>query len=83
MTTETVETTNIFGIRAIIEAIESGSTINKVYLQKGLRGELFYELNKLIKTHNHTSCKVPVEKLDRLSNFSTGTLQLVWFLLKS
>jgi hypothetical protein len=24
--------TTIFGIRAIIEAIESGSTINKVYL---------------------------------------------------
>ena len=46
----TAETTNIFGIRAIIEAIESGSTINKVYLQKGLRGNLFYELDKLIKT---------------------------------
>ena len=49
MTTEKTETENILGIRAIIEAIESGSTINKVYLQKGLRGELFYELNKLIK----------------------------------
>lgn len=70
MTTEKIETTNIFGIRAIIEAIESGSTINKVYLQKGLRGELFYELNKLIKTHNLTTSMVPVEKLDRLSKNS-------------
>jgi 23S rRNA (guanosine2251-2'-O)-methyltransferase len=61
------ETTNIFGIRAIIEAIESGSTINKIYLQKGLRGELFYELNKLIKTKNLTTSMVPVEKLNRLS----------------
>jgi hypothetical protein len=25
---------NIFGIRAIIEAIESGATVNKVYIQK-------------------------------------------------
>ena len=43
------EMTNIFGIRAIIESIESGSTINKIYLQKGLRGNLFYELDKLIE----------------------------------
>jgi len=66
----TTETTHIFGIRAIIEAIESGSTINKIYLQKGLRGELFYELNKLIKTKSLTTSMVPVEKLDRLSKNS-------------
>ena len=63
----TTEATNIFGIRAIIEAIESGSSINKIYLQKGLRGELFYELNKLIKTKKLTTSLVPVEKLNRLS----------------
>ena len=61
------ETTNIFGIRAIIEAIESGSTINKVYLQKGLRGNLFYELDKLIKSKKIATSTVPVEKLNRLS----------------
>ncbi len=59
--------TNIFGIRAIIEAIESGSTINKIYLQKGLRGNLFYELDKLIKEKKLTTSMVPVEKLNRLS----------------
>jgi 23S rRNA (guanosine2251-2'-O)-methyltransferase len=63
----TTETTHIFGIRAIIEAIESGSTINKIYLQKGLRGELFYELNKLVKSKSLTTSMVPVEKLNRLS----------------
>ena len=60
------ENTNIFGIRAIIEAIESGSTINKVYLQKGLRGELFFQLEKLIKEKKISISMVPVEKLDRL-----------------
>ena len=64
------ESTNIFGIRAIIEAIESGSTINKIYLQKGLRGNLFYELDKLIKVKKLTTSIVPVEKLDRLSKRS-------------
>ena len=59
--------TTIFGIRAIIEAIDSGSTINKIYLQKGLKGNLIYELDKLIKSHNITTSNVPIEKLNRLS----------------
>jgi 23S rRNA (guanosine2251-2'-O)-methyltransferase len=59
--------TTIFGLRAIIEAIESGSTINKVYLQKGLRGDIFYQLDKLIKSNKIATSLVPVEKLDRLS----------------
>jgi 23S rRNA (guanosine2251-2'-O)-methyltransferase len=59
--------TTIFGLRAIIEAINSGSTINKVYLQKGLRGTLFFELELLIKKNKIAISFVPVEKLDRLS----------------
>ena len=59
--------TTIFGLRAIIEAIQSGSTINKVYLQKGLRGNLFFELETLIKKNKIATSFVPVEKLDRLS----------------
>ena len=41
--------TQIFGIRAIIEAINAGETIDKVFLQKGLRGELFTELESLLR----------------------------------
>lgn len=66
----TTETTNIFGIRAILEAIESGSSINKIYLQKGLRGNLYFDLDKKIKEHKLTTSIVPVEKLDRLSKYS-------------
>ena len=62
-----MENTPIFGLRAIIEAIDSGSTINKVYLQKGLRGSLFFELETRIKKERITTSFVPVEKLDRLS----------------
>ncbi|PWG06534.1 23S rRNA (guanosine(2251)-2'-O)-methyltransferase RlmB [Polaribacter aquimarinus] len=61
------ETTTIFGIRSIIEAIESGSTINKIYLQKGLRGNLYYELEKIIRSKKIATSTVPVEKLNRLS----------------
>jgi 23S rRNA (guanosine2251-2'-O)-methyltransferase len=57
----------IFGIRAIIEAIESNNTINKIYLQKGLRGDLYYELDRIIKSKKIATSIVPVEKLNRLS----------------
>ncbi len=64
------KSTVIFGIRAIIEAINSGSTISKVYLQKDLRGNLFSELNSLIKKKGFTVSNVPIEKLDRLSKYN-------------
>ncbi len=59
--------TKIFGIRPTIEAISAGKTISKIYLQKGLGGYLFSELNSLIKKHNISTSFVPIEKLNRLS----------------
>ena len=59
--------TTIFGIRAIIEAIKSGKNIDKVFLQKGTRGELFQELEYLLRSEGISSSYVPVEKLNRLS----------------
>ncbi|WP_298903644.1 23S rRNA (guanosine(2251)-2'-O)-methyltransferase RlmB [uncultured Psychroserpens sp.] len=59
--------TTIFGIRAVIEAIKSGENIDKIFLQKGLRGELFTELEQLLKKERLNSSYVPVEKLNRLS----------------
>lgn len=59
--------TTIFGIRAIIEAIKSGETIDKVFMQKGLHGELFQGLELAIRTEGINSSYVPVEKLNRLT----------------
>lgn len=59
--------TTIFGIRAIIEAINSSKSIDKVFLQKGLRGELFQKLEELIRSKKINSSYVPIEKLKRLS----------------
>ena len=41
--------TTVFGLRAITEAIKSGENIDKIFLQKGLKGSLFVELEQLIK----------------------------------
>ncbi|HLV15421.1 MAG TPA: 23S rRNA (guanosine(2251)-2'-O)-methyltransferase RlmB [Xanthomarina sp.] len=60
--------TQIFGLRAVIEAINSGETIEKVFLQKGLHGELYNELDALVRKENISSSYVPVEKLNRLTN---------------
>ena len=59
--------TKIYGLRAIIEAIEAENTIDKVFLQKGLSGELFTELEKLLRKQNINFSYVPVEKLNRLT----------------
>lgn len=59
--------TQIFGIRAIIEAINAGETIDKVFLQKGERGELFAELESLLNKKSINKSYVPVEKLNRLT----------------
>ncbi|WP_372935000.1 23S rRNA (guanosine(2251)-2'-O)-methyltransferase RlmB [Seonamhaeicola sp.] len=59
--------TQIFGIRAVIEAVNSGETIDKVFLQKGLRGELFTELEALLRKQGINTSYVPVEKLNRLT----------------
>ncbi|WP_083265087.1 23S rRNA (guanosine(2251)-2'-O)-methyltransferase RlmB [Urechidicola croceus] len=61
------KSSKIFGIRAVIEAINSGATIQKVYLQKDLKGNLFSELNGLIKEHKISTSFVPIEKLHHLS----------------
>ena len=61
------EETQIFGIRAIIEAINASKTIDKVFLQKGLKGELFSELESVLRTNSVNSSYVPIEKLNRLT----------------
>jgi 23S rRNA (guanosine2251-2'-O)-methyltransferase len=57
----------IFGLRAIIEAIQSEITIEKLYVQKGLSGNLASELMKLIKKEQIPMSHVPIEKLDYLT----------------
>ena len=59
--------TQIFGIRAIIEAINAEQSIDKVFLQKGLKGDLFTELETLLRKKGINFSYVPVEKLNRLT----------------
>ena len=60
------ETTTIFGIHAVIEALQNNETIDKIYIQKGLSGALFKELQQKLRSGEHNISYVPVEKLNRL-----------------
>lgn len=57
----------IFGIRAVIEAIEAGKDIESIFIQRGLSGGLFAELRTLIKEHDLPNQQVPIEKLNRIT----------------
>jgi 23S rRNA (guanosine2251-2'-O)-methyltransferase len=58
----------IFGIRAIIEAIQAGKEIDKVFIQKEAQGDLMKTLLKTLKQNQVNFSYVPVEKLNRLTD---------------
>lgn len=57
----------IYGTRSIIEAIEAGKELDKLYIQKGLSNDLNKELVNLAHRHKIPVSMVPVEKLNRLT----------------
>lgn len=57
----------IFGIRAILEAIEAGKSIDKVLIRRDLGGELAKELLEKVKEYDIVTQRVPMEKLNRIT----------------
>ena len=62
------ETVTIFGIRAILEAIESEKSLDRVWLLKGTQSKLFEQLLHVLRNKNIPFSFVPVERLDRFSS---------------
>jgi len=58
---------HIYGLRPLIESIKAGKEIDRVLIQKGLKGELFPELFELIRQFQIPFQNVPIEKLNRLT----------------
>ena len=57
----------IFGIRAVIEAIDAGKQIDKIFIKKDLQGELVGELFDLIKSHHIVTQRVPIERINKIT----------------
>ncbi len=57
----------IYGIHAVMQAIEAGKTMDKIFIQNGLRGDLIFELKNLVHDRKLFINYVPKEKIDRLT----------------
>ncbi|MDR2205152.1 MAG: 23S rRNA (guanosine(2251)-2'-O)-methyltransferase RlmB [Flavobacteriaceae bacterium] len=57
----------IFGIRPVIEAVEAGKTIDKIFLQNALQSPTVADLKKLLAQHKIHINYVPIEKLNRFT----------------
>ena len=57
----------IFGIRALIEAIDAGKDIEKILIKRDLGGDLAKELFAALKYVDAPVQRVPIEKLNRIT----------------
>lgn len=62
-----MESFTIFGIRAILEALNSEKPIDKVWLLKGTQSKLFEQLLYKLREKNIAFSFVPLERLSRFS----------------
>lgn len=57
----------IFGIRAVIEAIEAGKEIDKILVKKDINGDLALELLEKARKNHILVQRVPIEKINRIT----------------
>lgn len=61
------KTSQIYGIRAVMEAINANEPIDKVFIQRGLKGSLAKELEILLRKNGIKANYVPLEKLNHIT----------------
>lgn len=57
----------IYGVRAVIEAVKDQRPINKIFIQKGMNKELFYELKDALADKKYNLQFVPQQKLNKFT----------------
>ena len=57
----------IFGVRAVIEAIQAGKEIDKILVKKDIQSELSKELFAALKGTLIPVQRVPVERINRIT----------------
>ena len=57
----------IFGVRAVLEAIDAGKEIDKILIKRDILSELSRELFAAVKGTNIPVQRVPVEKINRIT----------------
>lgn len=57
----------VYGIRPVMEAIQAGKEVDRIFITRGAKGELMNELKELLKEKELTWTEVPVEKINRIT----------------
>ena len=57
----------VFGIRAVIEAIQADKEVDKILVKRDLQGDLSKELFEVLRGREIPVQRVPAERLDRLT----------------
>lgn len=57
----------LYGIRSVMEAIEAGRDLERIFIQKNLKGELIKELYQLLPGLDIPLSTVPVERLNKIT----------------
>tara|TARA_B100001765_G_scaffold212122_1_gene175654 strand:+ start:3930 stop:4664 length:735 start_codon:yes stop_codon:yes gene_type:complete len=61
------KSSRVYGIRAVMEAIKANEPVDKVFIQRGLKGTLSRELETILRKNGIKATYVPVEKLNNLT----------------
>ncbi len=64
---EPLKQNTVYGLHPVMEAMNAGKEIEKIFIQKGLRGDTFAELMQRLKQGSIPYQFVPVEKLNRIT----------------
>lgn len=57
----------IYGIRAVMEAVDAGKEIERIFITRGAKGELMNSLKALLKEKGIVWQDVPIEKIHRIT----------------
>lgn len=58
---------SVYGIHSVLEALESGRLLDKIYIRKGLNAETIRQIRSLAREQFIPVQEVPVEKLNRMT----------------
>ncbi len=62
------KSTLIYGIRAVIEAVKSGQHLERVFVLKNLKGDLYKELMLHLHQTSTPISKVPIERINKFTS---------------
>lgn len=62
------ESEYVFGIRAVMEALEAGKDFEKIFIRKDLKGSLAAELRTILNKTEIPIQQVPIDKLNRITD---------------